>query len=51
MRAMFILYANKLQSGFYIFVAKGDILSKDFQAIKKDFYKNLTRSRGLKKNA
>jgi ribonuclease P protein component len=37
LRAVVLKNQDKLQMGEYIFVAKGDLLEKDFKTLNKDF--------------
>ncbi|WP_345741171.1 ribonuclease P protein component [Nitrosophilus kaiyonis] len=39
LRALFLLYSDKIPTGTYIFVAKKDILDADFKKLKKVFEK------------
>jgi len=49
MRALFIKYADKLQNGRYIFVAKEAITSVEFAKIEQDFKYILRKANALKK--
>ncbi len=51
MRALFIEFADRVEDGIYIFVAKADILTTSYQKLQKDFQKNLHRAKALKKES
>jgi len=49
MRSLFIQYADKLQNGRYIFVAKEAINSVEFSKIEQDFKYIIRKANALKK--
>ncbi len=47
LRALFIIYADSLKGGYYIFVAKPSILEADFQRVHSVFEQTLKRAQVL----
>jgi ribonuclease P protein component len=49
MRALFIEFSKLLKDGRYIFVAKNQINDVEFETLKKDFTKILSRANAIEK--